>query len=233
MSEYQDLPDEMPQGDDLLAAELALGLLEGEELAQVRARAARDPEFAQLVNGWQERLVAMTDNIAPVVPPKRVKKRLEKALFAARPVPLSERLWVWKGLSLAAVALAAYMGFQQLEPQAPTSDGALFATQLTGDGVSLQVLAVLDTARGDVAVNRVAGEEAPGRVFELWAIVPEAAPVSLGVLDAGGTMRVNLPEALRGRAAEITLAISDEPTGGSPTGAPTGAVLAAAPLVEL
>lgn len=233
MSEHQDSSAEMPQGDDLLAAELALGLLDGEELAQARLRAARDPAFALLVNGWQERLVAMTDSIAPVAPPKRVKKRLEKALFAPRRVPLSERLWVWKGLSLAAIALAAYLGIQQLGPQAPATDGALYATQLTGEAVPLQVLAVLDTARGDVAVSRVAGAEAPGRVFELWAIVPEAAPVSLGVLDAGGTMRVALPDALRGRAAEITLAISDEPTGGSPTGAPTGAVLAAAPLVEL
>lgn len=233
MSEHPDIPDDMPQGDDLLAAELALGLLEGEELAQTRARAANDPAFALLVKDWQERLVAMTDGIAPVQPPKRARKRLEKALFAPRRVPLSERLWVWKGLSLAAIALAAYMGIQQLGPPVPEADGALYATQLTGEAVPLQVLAVLDTARGDVALSRVAGAEAPGRVFELWAIVPEAAPVSLGVLNADGTMRVALPDALRDRAAEITLAISDEPTGGSPTGAPTGAVLAAAPLVAL
>ena len=77
------------------------------------------------------------------------------------------------------------------------------------------------------------GEEAQGRAFELWAIVPEAAPVSLGLMQEGAAMRVTLPENLRNRGAEITLAISDEPAGGSPTGAPTGDVLAAAALVEI
>jgi anti-sigma-K factor RskA len=220
----------MPQDDDLIAAELALGLLEGDALVQASQRAARDPEFAALIVGWQERLVAMTDAIGPVAPPKRLKKRLLKELFDAPRVPLSERLWVWKGLTLAAVALAAYLGIQQLGPEVnPT----LYATQLTGEAVPLQVLAVLDPARGDVALSRVAGVEAAGRAFEIWAIVPDAPPVSLGLLQAGATMRVMIPENLRNRGAEITLAISDEPAGGSPTGAPTGDVLAAAALIEI
>lgn len=230
MSEISDITDDMPQDDDLIAAELALGLLEGDALVQASQRAARDPEFAALIVGWQERLVAMTDAIGPVAPPKRLKKRLLKELFDAPRVPLSERLWVWKGLTLAAVALAAYLGIQQLGPEVnPT----LYATQLTGEAVPLQVLAVLDPARGDVALSRVAGVEAAGRAFEIWAIVPDAPPVSLGLLQAGATMRVMIPENLRNRGAEITLAISDEPAGGSPTGAPTGDVLAAAALIEI
>ena len=230
MSEISDITDDMPQDDDLIAAELALGLLEGDALMQASPRAARDPEFAALIVGWQERLVAMTDAIGPVAPPKRLKKRLLKELFDAPRVPLSERLWVWKGLTLAAVALAAYLGIQQLGPEVnPT----LYATQLTGEAVPLQVLAVLDPARGDVALSRVAGVEAAGRAFEIWAIVPDAPPVSLGLLQAGATMRVMIPENLRNRGAEITLAISDEPAGGSPTGAPTGDVLAAAALIEI
>jgi anti-sigma-K factor RskA len=159
-----------------------------------------------------------------------LKKRLLKELFDAPRVPLSERLWVWKGLTLAAVALAAYLAIQQLGPEVnPT----LYATQLTGEAVPLQVLAVLDPARGDVALSRVAGVEAAGRAFEIWAIVPDAPPVSLGLLQARATMRVMIPENLRNRGAEITLAISDEPAGGSPTGAPTGDVLAAAALIEI
>ena len=37
----------------------------------------------------------------------------------------------------------------------------------------------------------------------------------------------------RSQAAQITLAISDEPVGGSPAGAPTGDVLAAGAMSEL
>jgi anti-sigma-K factor RskA len=48
----------------------------------------------------------------------------------------------------------------------------------------------------------------------------------LGVLPADPTTAVILPEALRADVADLVLAVSDEPPGGSPTGAPTGAVLA-------
>ena len=233
MNENSDMTDDMPQGDDLIAAELAMGLLEGEELSQATARLAHDPAFVALVTSWQERLVAMTDSIEPVVPPKRVKKKLLKGLFDDPRVPLGERLWVWKGLSLAAIALAAYLGIQNLGPEVSKTGGPLYAAQLGGQSVPLLVVAVLDASRGEIALGRVAGEEAQGRAFELWAIVPEAAPVSLGLMQEGAAMRVTLPENLRNRGAEITLAISDEPAGGSPTGAPTGDVLAAAALVEI
>lgn len=233
MLDSDDPQDFTPQGDNLLAAELVLSLLEGDELQRARARTMTDAAFAARVAGWQERLVALTDDIAPVAPPRRARKRLMKRLFTAPPVPLSERLWVWKGLTIAAVSLAAYLGIQQLGPEEPQGTTALFATQLANEAAALQVLAVLDPASGDVSLSRVSGQEAAGRAFELWAIVPDAAPVSLGVLPDGERMRVTLPEALRGREGQITLAISDEPAGGSPTGAPTGDILAAAAVTEL
>lgn len=224
---------DMPQGDDLLAAELVLGLLEGEEQQSALSRSRNEPAFAALVAGWQERFVPLTDDIAPVTPPARVRKRLLKRLFQTRPVPLSQRLWVWKGLSFAALVLAGYLGVQQLGPEVPEAQRALFATQLSGTAVPLEVLAVVDPARGDVVLSRLAGSAPAGRTFELWVIAPQAAPVSLGLLAEGDRLRVALPQDLRARAAELTLAISDEPSGGSPTGAPTGDILAASALTEL
>ena len=70
-------------------------------------------------------------------------------------------------------------------------------------------------------------------MLELWAILPDQAPVSLGVLPDSETTRILVPAELRSQAAQITLAISDEPVGGSPTGAPTGDVLAAGAMSEL
>jgi anti-sigma-K factor RskA len=71
-------------------------------------------------------------------------------------------------------------------------------------------------------------------VLELWLIEGDAAPVSLGVLPEAPQARVPLDRALAARiAAGALLAISDEPEGGSPTGAPTGAVLAAGPVQEI
>ena len=79
------------------------------------------------------------------------------------------------------------------------------------------------------------GGAPPGKLDrELWAIIGVDAPVSLGVLPSrlyfGIRVVISVPENLRGDFQKATLAISEEPVGGSPTGAPTGAVLAAGAL---
>ena len=232
-------PSRFEEEDEILAAEMALGLLDAENVQLTRARMARDAEFARLVTNWQERLVRMTDEIRGRRPPDRVKKRILAQVFPPAKVPVLERVWVWKTVSFAALAMMGFIGWMAYQipitqTPIPAAQGAVFATQLSGETVSLQVLAVLDPERGDVAINRIAGAAAEGRSLQLWAIVPDAAPVSLGVLPADVTQaRVPLPQGLAARVAEITLAISDEPLGGSPTGAPTGDVLAASPVSEL
>ena len=78
------------------------------------------------------------------------------------------------------------------------------------------------------------GNARPGRTLELWLIKAGAAqPVSLGVLTAEETSRFTLPEQLASGFAQAVLAISDEPAGGSPTGLPTGAVLATGKITKL
>ena len=67
----------------------------------------------------------------------------------------------------------------------------------------------------------------PTRAYELWALPGEgAAPVSLGLMPKSGRDTLQLNDAQRlalSRSRQI--AISLEPPGGSPTGAPTGPVL--------
>ena len=136
---------------------------------------------------------------------------------------------------LAALLFAGYLGVQLLEINTRPDGGqpTVLAAQLTSDTSALRVLAVVEPIKHEIALRRVAGTAAPDRVLELWAILPDQAPVSLGVLPDQETVRVLVPEALRSQAANITLAISDEPVGGSPTGAPTGDVLAAGQMTEL
>ena len=222
------------EDDDFLAAEMALGLAEGRALETGRARMANDPVFAAQVAFWQERLVAMTDGIAPEEPPARVKKQLLASLFPHKRVPVMQRLWVWQGLTLASLVLVGVLGVQLLEVRTRPLAGPppVFAAQLAGDS-AVQVLAVVDPVAHTITMRRTAGETAPGRSHQLWAIVPDAPPISLGLLTADGTAFIIVPEQLEGRAAEVTLAVSDEPEGGSPTGAPTGEVLAAGPLTRL
>ncbi|MDX1636239.1 MAG: anti-sigma factor, partial [Marinobacter sp.] len=70
--------------------------------------------------------------------------------------------------------------------------------------------------------------------YELW-IVPESGnPLSLGVVPVGGVYQVTLTdEARQALSSSRTLAISLEPAGGSPTGAPTGPILHVTKLYEL
>jgi len=67
----------------------------------------------------------------------------------------------------------------------------------------------------------------PARAYELWALPGAgAAPVSLGLMPKSGRGTLQLNDAQRlalSRSRQI--AVSLEPPGGSPTGAPTGPVL--------
>ena len=63
-----------------------------------------------------------------------------------------------------------------------------------------------------------------GHDYEIWAIGGDGVPRSLGLLRGD---QVEIPTEL---TEGITLAVSLEPEGGAPDGAPTGPVLDAAPL---
>src|SRR5687767_5028492 len=57
-----------PDERSALAAELALGLLEGAELAEARDLAARDPAFRAEVEQWTGRLAPLLDTVEDKVP---------------------------------------------------------------------------------------------------------------------------------------------------------------------
>jgi anti-sigma-K factor RskA len=62
-----------------------------------------------------------------------------------------------------------------------------------------------------------------GQALELWALPAEGAPRSLGLVAADRTSQVRRAQLLHDTRA---FAISVEPASGSPTGAPTGPVIA-------
>lgn len=229
MTQTPEIPD-----DDLLAAEMVLGLSSDYDMIAARRRIGTERDFADRVVFWQERMTAMTDGIDPVVPPARIKKKLMAQVFPKQRVTILQRLWLWQGVAMASLIFAGYLGVQLLEVKTqPGGQPTVLAAQLVSESSPLQVLAVVEPIKHEIALRRVAGTAKEGRVLELWAILPDQAPVSLGVLPDSETARILVPSELRSRPAQITLAISDEPIGGSPTGAPTGAVLAAGAMSEL
>ncbi|WP_323783143.1 anti-sigma factor domain-containing protein [Thalassovita sp.] len=219
--------------DDALAGEYALRLLSREDTRRFETRMAQDPALAALVRDWQARLAPMADELTPEVPPRHVKRALEARLFpdSARRMKVTRRLWM--GITGGAV-FAALAAFLLLLPQIQ-SPGFVpqYSAELMSEAEGLRLTAGFDPDSGTLILTRMMGEARPGRVQELWLIAEgEPAPVSLGVLADTTEIRLDVPADLIARLPGATLAISDEPPGGSPTGQPTGDVLAAAPVVK-
>ncbi len=98
----------------------------------------------------------------------------------------------------------------------------------------MRYLALYDPERGAVGLSHVSGERASGRDFELWMIEGNNPPVSMGVIPAGPTAHIEIaPEAREKLGLGAVLAVSLEPAGGSPTGQPTGPVVAAGDLKNI
>ena len=221
-----------------LAGEYALRLLSDDETAEVEARLADDPELRELVALWQADFVHLAQEVAPVAPPARVAKALEADLFgpdtAARPslmARFSQRFGM-AAVAAGVVAAALFLGSEFLNqgPQAPSAPA--YTATIAAEDESLVVRAAYDAEAAELFLARDTGQAAPGRALELWLIAGDQPPVSLGLLGAEPVTVVTVTAELAPRLAGGVLAISDEPPGGSPTGAPTGAVLAVGPVSE-
>jgi anti-sigma-K factor RskA len=244
MSEHPQGGPEVPDDPEAaLAAEYVLRLLDPGQAAECAARVARDPGFAAEVARWEVSLSALDGEFAPEPPPPGLERRIEARLFGA-PVAAESgiaRLWrsagLWRAVAAGALALALFVGVRP--PEAPVGPDVprpllISALQPVEAAVDVELLVYYEAEPAVLNVARVAGGPAQGRSHEVWLVPDGNAPVSLGVMPEDGRMRVPVPGDLAARLVPgATLAVSDEPAGGSPTGAPTGAVLAAGALTEI
>jgi anti-sigma-K factor RskA len=224
--------------DEMVAAEYVLGVLPADERRAAARRIDAEPDFARLVDQWEVRLSPMAAAYPEVEAPASVKAALDRRLFAgggrtARPSWWSS-LAVWRGLAVASLAaLALYIAVPYLSPPAQTPQQRLVAS-LAAEGSDVRYLALYDPESGAVGLSHVSGERASGRDFELWMIEGNNPPVSMGVIPAGPTAHIEIaPEAREKLGLGAVLAVSLEPAGGSPTGQPTGPVVAAGDLKNI
>lgn len=234
--------------DELLAMELALGLLDGAARTAAEARRATDPGFAALVRSYEDSLLPLAESLDPAPPPPALWERIEAAVAAdsrvatpappAAPTPWWDRLPLWRGATAALAALSLALLVTRPEPvppaPAPRPAGALLAATLASEAGRPLVTAALDPDRAAVVVAPVDDPALDGRVPELWLIPADGRPRSLGLMDLGGTRRITVPATVLQLVAEgAVLAVSLEPAGGSPTGLPTGPVVATGRLTPL
>lgn len=222
-------------GDDILAAEYVLGVLSADEQAQLARRADLDPAFASLVAHWDDRLLPIAGDYQPQDLPPAIKRALDLRLFGQAPPPQTgfwASLAFWRGL--AGVATAAFLLAVTLPALQPADPSNRLTASLTADGSGVTYLAVYDAETGRVTLAHLTGEPVEGRDFQLWVAHGSDAPVSLGVIPAATTTQVSLTDATRDMMTTAAhIAISLEPQGGSPTGQPTGPVLAVGDLLDI
>ena len=233
---------------DVLAAEYASGLLDGVDLRQARLREAADPAFALEVARWRGRLAPLHDEVAAVAPPAGLWGRIEATLGSRpaandNPAALHKAVKLWRGATGAMSALAACLALvlvlQQRPALAPAPQPAPAAAPATpmvamvGDKQATKVMVSWDPSARQM-VLAVAGT-LPGDArhsHELWVIPADGTPRSLGTMPADKQSHMRLAEALASLLQQgATIAISVEPRGGSPTGAPTGPVIATGALI--
>lgn len=209
--------------DDALAAEYVLGLLDAAETEAFEARLDVEPELVLSVVAWTEHLATLTENLPEEMPAPQLKRRIEVLAFGDAP----RRPW-WQSLipyAVGAVAAAlfgwAVMISGLLMPDAPTP---LYVADLAAtEGPELLVHAGYLEETNEFLVRRDGGPVPEERDNEIWLVPDDGPPISLGLVprETGVIGRQVLPEALRPLLDGGTLAISEEPLGGSPTGLPT------------
>jgi anti-sigma-K factor RskA len=223
--------------DSALAAEYVLGVLPNAERTAVQRRLASDTGLQREVAVWDQHLSPLSEEIEPVAPPQAIWNRIEQQLFPDSKKAAAtwwNSLAFWRGFSIAAsAALATLAGVLFITPAVQQGAGETLIAELSGETGAIKLAALYDAKTGALKLNRTAGTAAAGRVFELWLIEGGNNPVSLGVLPSDTRTAITIPDRLRQKLANATLAISDEPRGGSPTGQPTGAVLAAGKVIDI
>lgn len=217
---------------DALAAEYALGTLQGRARRRFERSLKDDPRLRELVAQWQGRLAPLNALAEPVQPRARVWREIRE-----RVEPGSRRRGVWANLELwraaamastvAAVALAVFLAV--LSPTRRTPETMVVVMAGTDATPTMTVSWPMRQKDEPKLRIRVIGhpEMAAGTAWELWMLPGgDQKPVSLGLIGTEATQELAIPQALVPTINRAWgLAMSVEPSGGSPTGQPTGPVL--------
>ena len=220
---------------DQLAAEYALGLLEGEDLLAARGRMAAEPDFAAAVAFWETRLAPLLDEIGGAAPDDALWARIAaeiEAVPGGEVVSLKARVRFWQraaaGAAMAAVGSVALLVLQPAPtPSTPaTMQGPLVASIPIGD-TPLRLGVTYLPDRKEMLVS-ASGLTTDGvHDHELWLVPPQGDLRSLGVVVPGREASMVLdPEVAALVRDGAQMVLTREPIGGKPAGQSAGPVVA-------
>lgn len=250
MSGPEDTGGDVQRDDPMIAAEWALGLLEGEELLAARGKYATDPQFAWRKEWWDDWFAPLTDAMPGAEPGAHVWDGIAARLAAQQPaapaaaaadtsnvvaLEAKVRRWQWlAGLSSAAAALAlAWVALTPArvavtpQPVETVAAAPMVATVPIGEtGLRLDVTYIPESERMVVAAIGLTPDGVHDH--ELWLVPADGTPLqSLGVVEPGAVRSMTLPAAAVAKLGEgASLVLTREPIGGKPEGQDAGPVVA-------
>jgi len=236
------------EDDSDLAGEYVLGTLDAATRAQVESRLEHDAVLRAEVYRWQDRLNALTRQVAPVDPTPGLWRGIAQRLPAADAAPRastatstptstathsnvirppfwgSVKALRWtSGLAIAASALLALR--MVMAPMTPATPDSPYMAVLTSPDKTASWLVDASHNNEVRLIPLTRTEVASSQALQFWTKAENAsAPTSLGLVSSNEITVVPLermPTLERNQLFEITL----EPQNGSPTGRPTGPIL--------
>jgi anti-sigma-K factor RskA len=211
-------------------------------------------------HGGEQAPLVLPDAPPPIAPaPEANDNQVAPPLPAdsSNVIQLTSRIRRWRNVASIASAIAAALlvmvGLQVYQPDAlpdsirpkprtqvvevkspPPPAAAQYVALLQNGGGSPAFILTVDAATKNFTVRKVGAQPEAGKSYELWIVSDKLQrPRSLGVI---GNNDFTARPVLSGYDAEIvnqaTYAVSIEPPGGSPSGAPTGPVVFTGKLIE-
>ena len=216
---------------EALAIDYVVGTLRGGARRRFEALLPAHPGLRRASRDWEERLMPLTAVLMPVEPSRDVWRHVSDRIEGQREgAKAPQRTWqglgFWRGLAALATVAAFAFGVLLMNPAVvpPPVVVVLAATDAVAGSAAAPSIVASISGDGATLVARpiVTVAARADRSLELWAVPAQGAPRSLGLLPGGrGTV------ALRAKvlAGADTLAVTVEPLGGSPSGAPTGPIV--------
>lgn len=214
-----------------LAADYAIGLMPATARRRFDALLLEDAALRVELGHWQDALASLTGAVPERPVPAHVWEGI-KARIEPQVLHLPAKRPFWKSIRVlaaaCAVVVAVLVGVLYQRDLGVEYNATLLAAN---QQPALQIKAFGDHLQ--VEPLTLAAIE-PTRALELWVIPTGGKPISLGLVPVAGKGRIPLSTEQQALLkAPVTLAVSLEPQGGSPTGQPTGPVLYQGQLASL
>lgn len=226
---------------EMLAAEYVLGTLEEGERSSISARRRHDSDLDIEIAEWETRLSPLLAYVGDAKPRRDLLAEIQKRIAEGQTSEAAAEEVVadigglqrsrnqWRMAALATSAIAACLaGFIILDALIFKPAEQNFVAVFQEGDEPPQFLLSINLKTRELSIRPVAAQPHPGKTYQLWIASDQLGPSprSLGLLEAPEKpTRKRLQQFDAELLEAATFGISLEPSGGSPTGRPTGPAL--------